>query len=75
MRAAVFHGPHRPLSIEEVEIDTPRPREMIVRTVASGGNLRPWYAPPRLILRRSVVDVLLAHSDATRAPILMERGQ
>ncbi|MCH8162320.1 MAG: alcohol dehydrogenase catalytic domain-containing protein, partial [Chloroflexi bacterium] len=54
MRAAVFHGPHRPLSIEEVEIDTPGPREMIVRTVASGvcrsdahyvDGLYAWPAP------------------------------
>ncbi len=54
MRAAVFHGPHQPLSIEEVEIDTPGPREMIVRTVASGvcrsdahyvDGLYAWPAP------------------------------
>ena len=54
MRAAVFHGPHQPLSIEKVEIDTPRPREMIVRTVASGvcrsdahyvDGLYAWPAP------------------------------
>jgi S-(hydroxymethyl)glutathione dehydrogenase/alcohol dehydrogenase len=54
MRAAVFHGPHQPLSIEEVEIDAPGPREMIVRTVASGvcrsdapyvDGLYAWPAP------------------------------
>ncbi len=36
MKAAVFHGPNQPLIIEEVEIDSPMPREVIVRTVASG---------------------------------------
>ena len=36
MKAAVFHGPHQPLEIEEVEIDRPMSREIIVRTVASG---------------------------------------
>ncbi|GBD11287.1 S-(hydroxymethyl)mycothiol dehydrogenase [bacterium HR23] len=36
MKAAVFHGPHRPLSIEQVEIDAPMPHEVLVRTVATG---------------------------------------
>ena len=36
MKAAVFHGPNHPLSIENVEIDKPREREVLVRTVASG---------------------------------------
>jgi S-(hydroxymethyl)glutathione dehydrogenase/alcohol dehydrogenase len=36
MKAAVFHGPHQPLTIEEVEIDQPMSHEVLVRTVASG---------------------------------------
>jgi S-(hydroxymethyl)glutathione dehydrogenase/alcohol dehydrogenase len=32
----VFHAPHQPLTIEEVTIDNPLPREVVVRTVASG---------------------------------------
>jgi S-(hydroxymethyl)glutathione dehydrogenase / alcohol dehydrogenase len=36
MKAAVFHGPNHPLSIEDVAIDKPREREVLVRTVASG---------------------------------------
>jgi len=36
MKAAIFHGPHQPLSIEDVDIDKPREREVLVRTVASG---------------------------------------
>ena len=36
MKAAVFHGPNQPLTIEEVEIDKPGPREVVVKTVASG---------------------------------------
>jgi S-(hydroxymethyl)glutathione dehydrogenase / alcohol dehydrogenase len=36
MKAAVFHGPNHPLSIEDVEIDKPQQREVLVRTVASG---------------------------------------
>jgi S-(hydroxymethyl)glutathione dehydrogenase/alcohol dehydrogenase len=36
MKAAMFHGPHQPLTIEEVEIDRPIGRELLVRTVASG---------------------------------------
>jgi S-(hydroxymethyl)glutathione dehydrogenase/alcohol dehydrogenase len=36
MKGAVFHGPHQPLVIEEVEMNSPMAREMVVRTVASG---------------------------------------
>src|SRR5271163_3255120 len=36
MKAAVFHGPHQPLTIEEVDIDDPREHEVLVRTAASG---------------------------------------
>ena len=36
MKAALFHGPNQPLTIEQVEIDKPMAREVLVRTVASG---------------------------------------
>ena len=36
MKAAVFHGPHQPLTLEEVEIDRPIGREVLVRTAATG---------------------------------------
>ncbi len=36
MKAAVFHGPHQQLTIEEVAIDDPGPNEIIVKTAASG---------------------------------------
>src|SRR2546422_1111415 len=36
MKAAVFHGPNKPLTIENVEIAKPIGREVLVRTVASG---------------------------------------
>jgi S-(hydroxymethyl)glutathione dehydrogenase / alcohol dehydrogenase len=36
MKAAIFHGPNQPLTIEKVDIDEPRDREILVRTVASG---------------------------------------
>src|SRR6201981_989963 len=36
MKAAVFHGPNQPLTIEQVEIDEPQDREVLVRTAASG---------------------------------------
>jgi S-(hydroxymethyl)glutathione dehydrogenase / alcohol dehydrogenase len=36
MKAAIFHGPNQPLTIEKVDIDEPREREILVRTVASG---------------------------------------
>src|SRR5438093_2540300 len=36
MKAAVFHGPHQPLTIEDVEIDKPMAHEVLVRVVGSG---------------------------------------
>src|SRR5208337_3760348 len=36
IKAAVFHGAKQPLTIEQVEIDQPKGREVLVRTVASG---------------------------------------
>jgi S-(hydroxymethyl)glutathione dehydrogenase/alcohol dehydrogenase len=36
VEAAVFHKVHEPLTIETVEMDRPRRREIIVRTVATG---------------------------------------
>ena len=36
IKAAVFHKAHEPVPIESVEIDTPRSREVLVRTVATG---------------------------------------
>jgi S-(hydroxymethyl)glutathione dehydrogenase/alcohol dehydrogenase len=36
MRAAVFHRPYEPVPIQELEVDKPAAREVLVRTVASG---------------------------------------
>ena len=36
MKAAVFHGAKQPLTIEEIEIDKPMAREVVVRTMATG---------------------------------------
>jgi S-(hydroxymethyl)glutathione dehydrogenase / alcohol dehydrogenase len=36
VKAAIFHGPKQPLTIEQVEIDKPQAHEIVVRTVASG---------------------------------------
>ena len=36
MQAAVFRQPHQPLTIESLEIDRPRRREVLVRTAATG---------------------------------------
>src|SRR5208282_345154 len=54
MKAAVFHGPNMPLSIEDVELDKPQDREVLIKTVASGvchsdlhfvDGLYPYAAP------------------------------
>jgi hypothetical protein len=36
MKAAVFREVHRPLTIEDVDISSPGPHEVLVRTVAAG---------------------------------------
>lgn len=36
MRAAVMHEPHKPVVVEELEIDAPHPGEVLVRIAASG---------------------------------------
>jgi S-(hydroxymethyl)glutathione dehydrogenase / alcohol dehydrogenase len=36
MKAAMFHGPHQALTIEDVDVDTPLEHEVLVRLVASG---------------------------------------
>ena len=36
MKAAIFNGPHQPLTIDEIQIDEPREHEVLVRTVATG---------------------------------------
>jgi S-(hydroxymethyl)glutathione dehydrogenase/alcohol dehydrogenase len=36
IQAAIFRKPHEPLTIETIEIDQPQPREVLVRTVATG---------------------------------------
>lgn len=36
MKAAIFHGPQQPLTIEQVDIDQPMPHEVLIRTAASG---------------------------------------
>jgi S-(hydroxymethyl)glutathione dehydrogenase/alcohol dehydrogenase len=36
LKAAIFHGPHQPLTIEDVEIDKPMAHEVLVRVVGSG---------------------------------------
>ena len=36
IEAAVFREPQQPLTIETVDIDTPGPREVLIRTVAAG---------------------------------------
>ena len=36
MRAAIYHGAFKPLTVETVELDEPKPNEVIVRTAGSG---------------------------------------
>ena len=36
MKAAIFHAPHQPLTIETVEIEKPKRREVLLRTAFAG---------------------------------------
>ena len=36
MKAAVLHAPNQPMTIEDVAIDKPKRREVLVRTAAAG---------------------------------------
>ncbi len=54
MKAAVFHGPRQPLTIEEVDIQPPKKGEVLIRIAASGlcatdlhfmEGFFPWPAP------------------------------
>jgi S-(hydroxymethyl)glutathione dehydrogenase/alcohol dehydrogenase len=36
VKAAIFHGPQQPLTIESVDVDKPMAREVVVKTAASG---------------------------------------
>jgi S-(hydroxymethyl)glutathione dehydrogenase/alcohol dehydrogenase len=36
MKAAVLHAPNQPLTIEDVQIDKPGPREVLIRTAVAG---------------------------------------
>lgn len=67
MKAAVFHGPHQPLTIEEVQIDKPGRREVLVKTAASGvchSDLHfvegLWMFPPPAVLGHEASGVVEA---------------
>ncbi len=36
MKAAIFHGPNQPLTIEDVEVDKPQDHEVLIKTAHSG---------------------------------------
>jgi Zn-dependent alcohol dehydrogenase len=36
MKAAVFHAPNQPMTVEQVEIDKPKRREVLIRTAVAG---------------------------------------
>jgi S-(hydroxymethyl)glutathione dehydrogenase/alcohol dehydrogenase len=67
MKAAVFHGPHQPLTIEDVAIDKPGRREVLVKTVASGvchSDLHfvegLWMFPPPAVLGHEAAGIVEA---------------
>jgi S-(hydroxymethyl)glutathione dehydrogenase/alcohol dehydrogenase len=65
MKAAVFHGPYQPLTIEEVQIDKPGKREVLVKTAASGvchSDLHfvegLWMFPPPAVLGHEAAGIV-----------------
>ena len=74
MKAAIFHGPNQPLTIEQVEIDKPQSREVLVRTMATGvchsdlhfvDGLYPYPAPA--ILGHEAAGIVEAVGDQVTA--------
>jgi alcohol dehydrogenase, propanol-preferring len=69
MRAAVFHGPNRPLEVEEVRTPEPGAGELLVRVAACGvchtdlhyvDHGTPTFKPPPLVLGHEVAGVVAA---------------
>jgi S-(hydroxymethyl)glutathione dehydrogenase/alcohol dehydrogenase len=67
MKAAVFRGPHQPLTVENVDIGKPGRREVLVRTAASGvchSDLHfvegLWMFPPPAVLGHEASGVVEA---------------
>jgi len=65
MKAAMFHGPHQDLTIEDVDIDKPMAREVLVRTAASGvchSDLHfvdgKWPFPPPAVLGHEAAGIV-----------------
>jgi S-(hydroxymethyl)glutathione dehydrogenase / alcohol dehydrogenase len=74
IKAAVFRQPHAPLTIEDVDIDEPHGREVLVRTVATGvchsdlhvvdGNMRREALPaPAVVLGHEGAGIVEAVGD------------
>jgi S-(hydroxymethyl)glutathione dehydrogenase/alcohol dehydrogenase len=65
MKAAIFHGVQQPLTIEEIDIDRPMAREIVVRTVATGvchSDLHfvegKWPFPPPAVLGHEAAGIV-----------------
>ena len=50
-KSAIFYAAHEPIRVEEVELDPPQHRELLVRVAATGACHRrlpqPWTATSR----------------------------
>ena len=60
MKAAIYHGPNQPLTIEQVDIDKPKEREVLVQ------YRRQRRVPQRLALRRRALHVADARDPGPR---------
>ena len=82
MKAAVFHGPHRPLAIEEVPTPQPGAGEVLVRVAACGvchtdlhylDHGVKTFLPPPLILGHEASGVVAALGPGVKKPREGER--
>ena len=63
-RAAVFRRPREPVTVESVDIDTPRGREVLVRTVATGVCHSDLHMVDGSIPAPALAGVVLGHEGA-----------
>ena len=77
MKAAVLYAKHQPLRVEEVDLDPPRAREVLVKMAASGVCHSDLHYikgdrehPMPVVLGHERKESRVSHFEPTRGPVL-----